>query len=166
MTRTDLQKAEMLSSDVLRAGSRLRLRAQGLLSGAMAASGISKTELAKRLGVRKSAVGEALKGNGNFHLQTLAEYLGVMGFELELVPMKAGEALLSMRERRAPEVVPLTLRDHDWDSTSLVVQARRGTRENRVGAATVRALNTRVSSWGSEASDPVPEDATTKAKVG
>lgn len=149
MARTELQRSEILSPETLRAGSRLRLRAHGLLAGAMDAAEITKSELAKRLGIRKSAVSDALNGNGNFRLQTLAEYLAVMGFELELVPVRSGEVLLSMRERRAPEVEPLTMRDRDWDSRSLTINARStaavGT--NSVASARSRAIAA-PSAWG------------------
>ncbi|MFT3798105.1 helix-turn-helix domain-containing protein [Microbacterium sp.] len=98
---------------VLRADSRLRLRALALIHGAMGASHVSKAELARRLGVGRSAVNSTLKGNGNVTLRTLSEYVGVLGFELDLLPTRMGEVAVSIRERRAPRVAELTLRDRD-----------------------------------------------------
>lgn len=143
--RTELERSQALSSETLRAGSRLRLRALALLAGAMEVSGVSKVELAKRLGVRKSAVTDAVNGRGNFRLQTLAEYLSVMGFELELVPVRAGEVALAMRERRAPNVERLTARDRDWnDPAAVTVMAGRASsgRNNWVGSPSTSARET------------------------
>jgi transcriptional regulator with XRE-family HTH domain len=114
MTRNEVQRAELVDPDVLIAASRLRLRALALIDGAMRATKVNRAGLAQRLGVRRSAVQQVMTGTGNLQLQTLAEYLGVLGFELELVPVEAGEVRRSMRERRAPRVAQLTIRDCDF----------------------------------------------------
>jgi len=121
MARSEVQKSEAIDRSILLAASRLRLRALALVEGAMSRHGVQKATLAKRLGVRRSAVQHTLAGNGNMTLQTLAEYLGALGMEVELVPVEAGEVSRSMRERRAPRVYSVTLRDRDWDSRTLAV---------------------------------------------
>lgn len=125
MARTELQKAEVLDNAVLLAASRLRLRALALINGAMTLRGVQKATLAKRLGVRRTAVQHTLDGNGNVTLQTLAEYLGVLGVEVDLVPVESGEIATSMRSRRAPRILPLTLRDRDWHADAVVVGENR-----------------------------------------
>lgn len=120
MTRTTLQKSDSIDREVMRSGSRLRLRALALIGGAMEKTGTSKSDLAKALGVGRSAVNQLLKGSGNLTLQTLSDYLGVMGFEVELMVTARGEVSASMRERRRPEVAEVTLRDQDWSRAVMV----------------------------------------------
>jgi transcriptional regulator with XRE-family HTH domain len=62
-----------------------------LLHVALGKAGISQAELASRLGFRKSAVNQVLRGDGNVRISTLADYLHVMGFELELQLVPAGK---------------------------------------------------------------------------
>ena len=151
MTRTAVQKTDAVDATVLRAGSRIRHRALALIEGAMEATRTSNSHLAALLGVGRSAVGQTLKGNGNLTLQTLAEYLGVMGFEVELVPVRKGEISLSMRERRAPRVASITLRDADWTGKQGVhtIPERRGS-----SARTARSLGhaTPVVGWAPQQS--------------
>ncbi|WP_143049272.1 hypothetical protein [Microbacterium sp. LCT-H2] len=127
MSRTEVEKAEAIDRSVLLAASRLRLRALALIDGAMRASNVQKATLAARLGVRRSAVQHTLSGSGNVTLQTLAEYLGVLDLEVELVPVYRGEVSASMRERRAPTIYPVTMRDHDWraGAAHIMSEARR-----------------------------------------
>lgn len=110
----------------------------------------NKSQLAAMLGVGKSAVSQLLRGNGNMTLQTLAEYLGTMGYELEVVASEKGEISTSMRERRRPNVACLTLRDEDWrDSPSVhsVGESRRAlpvsyqNENNVVTAVSVSAIS-------------------------
>lgn len=70
------------------ASARLRYEALAAIHRAMAESGVTQTEVAKRLGIRKSAVNQVLHGDGSMKMSTLAEYLHVLGYEvsLELVP--------------------------------------------------------------------------------
>ncbi|MBS2963094.1 helix-turn-helix transcriptional regulator [Actinocrinis puniceicyclus] len=70
------------------AAARLRHEVLKLVHRAQRASGLNQVQLAKKLGVRKSAVNQVLRGDGNLRINTLAEYLHATGFEMtvELVP--------------------------------------------------------------------------------
>jgi transcriptional regulator with XRE-family HTH domain len=74
------------------AAARLRYEALVLLQEAFEASGLtSQVELAKKLKVRRSAVNQVLRGDGNVRITTLAEYLYEMGFEALLTLTEAEE---------------------------------------------------------------------------
>lgn len=66
----------------LLASARLRYRILSVLHQALEESGLTKTDLAKRLNIRRSAVGNVFKGDGNLRINTLAEYLIAMDREL------------------------------------------------------------------------------------
>lgn len=66
------------------AGARLRYRVLGALNSCLEQSRLTKTELAERLSVRKSAVGHVLNGDGNLRVNTIADYFAAMGCEVEL----------------------------------------------------------------------------------
>lgn len=55
------------------ASARLRFRALSLLHDARAKSGRTQSDLARRLGIRKSAVNQVLDSDGSMKLSTLAE---------------------------------------------------------------------------------------------
>lgn len=74
---------------------------------------MTQVQLADRLGIRKAAVSNVLRGNGNVTAATLAEYLHAMGYEADLTVVAEGEILASMREHRAPRVQIVTRRDQD-----------------------------------------------------
>jgi transcriptional regulator with XRE-family HTH domain len=74
-------------------------------------SGIKKAELARILNVDRSSVTQVFNGNGNVTVNTLAEYLAALGYEIDLQPVELGEILVSMREHRAPAVAEITNRD-------------------------------------------------------
>jgi len=74
------------------AAARLRREVLVALDQAFAASGLeTQTEIARRLNVRKSAVSQVLRGEGNLRITTLAEYLFALGFELDINLVRAGE---------------------------------------------------------------------------
>ncbi len=74
------------------AAARLRREVLVALHHAFAASGLeTQTEIARRLNVRKSAVSQVLRGDGNLRITTLAEYLFALGFELDINLVTAGE---------------------------------------------------------------------------
>ncbi|MER7168902.1 helix-turn-helix transcriptional regulator [Micromonospora sp. NPDC000207] len=75
-----------------RALSAARLRYQVLkaLHRALANSGSTQSELAARLGVRKSAVNQVLRGDGNVRVSTLGEYLHELGVELSIETLPLG----------------------------------------------------------------------------
>jgi transcriptional regulator with XRE-family HTH domain len=70
--------------------ARLRYEVLKVLHAALHRSGLNQSELAGRLGVRKSAVNQVLRGDGNVRISTLAEYLHEAGFELEVRAVPLG----------------------------------------------------------------------------
>lgn len=111
MARSQLQKALVIEDSVLMSAARVRRRALLILHGALKASGFDQVKLAKALGLKKSAVSAALNGNGNLSLNTLAEYMGAMGFEVDLVATALGEVEAAQAEHRSPKYIPLTVSD-------------------------------------------------------
>jgi transcriptional regulator with XRE-family HTH domain len=85
----------------LLAGSRLRRRVLAVLHQALDLSRLSQAELAKKLGIRRSAVNQVFRGDGNVRIETLAEYLHEMGFELDVQLVEAGEPRRAALEGRA-----------------------------------------------------------------
>ena len=84
------------------ANSRLRREVLDVLHRALRNSGLSQTDLAVRLGVRKSAVNQVLNGDGNVRIGTLANYLLAADHELKLELVPAGQPraeVLARRER-------------------------------------------------------------------
>jgi transcriptional regulator with XRE-family HTH domain len=88
------------------AKSRLRHSVLTTLHEALASAKLTKTEVASRLGVRKSAVGQVFGGDGNVRINTLADYLFAMGLELDIHAVPVGE-LRKRVERGGPKVVPI-----------------------------------------------------------
>ncbi|MFJ9674861.1 helix-turn-helix domain-containing protein [Streptomyces sp. NPDC101221] len=74
------------------AAARLRYEALATIHESLEESGLTQTELARRLGIRKSAVNQVVHGDGNMRVSTLAEYLHALGFELDLNRVEAGTA--------------------------------------------------------------------------
>ena len=66
------------------AAAEARYSALEVLFEALDKSGLSRKELADRLGLRKSAVSEVFGGNGNLRVNTLSDYLFECGFTLRL----------------------------------------------------------------------------------
>lgn len=60
----------------------------------------SQSDLARRLRIRKSAVNQVMKGDGNVKIRTLAEYLYELGFEADLNLVEIGEHRLAALEGR------------------------------------------------------------------
>ena len=85
------------------AASRLRRAVLGALHKAFRNSPLeSQAELAKRLKVRRSAVNQVLRGDGNVQISTLAEYLYEMGYELDVTLVRAGELRAAALDDRTP----------------------------------------------------------------
>lgn len=97
----------------IHAGARLRARVLSLISAALEKSGMNQVALAKLLGVRKGAVNQVFKGNGNVRIETLSQYLAALGYEVDLSLVQYGEIDRARQERRAPRTVTATIRDHD-----------------------------------------------------
>jgi transcriptional regulator with XRE-family HTH domain len=87
------------------AAARLRREVLVALHEAFEASDVNtQSEVAERLKVRKSAVSQVFRGDGNLRINTLAEYLFALGFELNVQLVVAGEPRRAELEGRA--VVP------------------------------------------------------------
>jgi transcriptional regulator with XRE-family HTH domain len=85
------------------AAARLRRSVLVILHRAFSASGLdSQAELAKRLNVRRSAVNQIFRGDGNVQISTLAEYLYEMNFEVNITLVRAGELRTAALENRSP----------------------------------------------------------------
>lgn len=72
------------------ASARLRRDVLAVLHKALGGAGLAQAELARRLKVRKSAVNQVLRGDGNVRVSTIAEYLDECGYELQLRLVRAG----------------------------------------------------------------------------
>ncbi len=82
--------------------ARLQYSVLDRLHATLRAKGWTQSHLAEVLGVRKSAVNQVLRGDGNLRISTVAEYLHVMGYELELNVVPLGklreDAVRDMRQ--------------------------------------------------------------------
>lgn len=103
----------------MKSTARLRARVLALLDAAQQYSGQSQVDIAETLGIRKSAVHQVLKGNGNLRIDTLGEYLSAMGMEADIVVAKSGEFSLARRERRRPDLLILTMADSDREANGV-----------------------------------------------
>ncbi|GAA4102398.1 hypothetical protein GCM10022248_89250 [Nonomuraea soli] len=90
----------------LLAAARLRRKVIKVLHRSLELSGLSQSDLGKRLGRRRSAVNQVFKGDGNVRVETLAEYLYEMGFELDLQLVPAGELRRAALEQREARPMP------------------------------------------------------------
>nr|WP_237557934.1 helix-turn-helix transcriptional regulator [Streptomyces sp. SID5470] len=93
----------------------MRREALRILHRALEASGLTQSQLAERLHLRKSAVSQVFRGDGNLRVTTMANYLSAMGYELDIRLVKAGEPRKAVLERR--EMVPAL--KQDWVESSL-----------------------------------------------
>jgi len=74
------------------AKARLQRAVLRILDRALMLSAVeSQSALANRLHIRKSAVSQVLRGDGNVRISTLADYLYELGFEANLELVNAGE---------------------------------------------------------------------------
>lgn len=73
------------------ARARLRHRVLEVLHESLERSKMSKADVSRSLGIRKSAVSQIFGGDGNLRVNTIADYLDAMGAELEVrvVPASA-----------------------------------------------------------------------------
>lgn len=79
------------------AAGRLRYAALKILHAALEESGITQSELASKLGIRKSAVNQVFRGDGNVRINTLAEYIHELGSEVHMELAPAGTARANAR---------------------------------------------------------------------
>jgi transcriptional regulator with XRE-family HTH domain len=98
------QVAAMPGGEAAVAAARLRMEVLGSLFEAFKASGLhTQSEVARRLGIRRSAVNQVFRGDGNLRINTLAEYLYILGFELDVKLVPAGESRRAELEERPAE---------------------------------------------------------------
>jgi transcriptional regulator with XRE-family HTH domain len=84
------------------AAARLRREMLVALHHAFQVSGLrTHAEVARRLGVRRSAVSQVFKGYGNLRVNTIAQYLFALGFELDVNLVLAGEPRRAELEGRS-----------------------------------------------------------------
>lgn len=93
------------------ASARLRHEVLRKLYLALEGSGLTQNRLSEILRIRKSAVSQTLRGDGNLRIKTLAEYLHAMGYELELRLVEAGEPRKAALEARDMELAPVEKAD-------------------------------------------------------
>ncbi|MEV5573883.1 helix-turn-helix transcriptional regulator [Spirillospora sp. NPDC052269] len=131
------------------AAARLRRGALNLLHRSLKASGLTQAEVAKRLGIRRSAVNQVLRGDGNVRIDTLAEYLHTMGYEATLTLVEAGkprQAALHGRAREASTNWANANAGATTSSVSMVVQVKNASSDTGTGP--------RVSEWRSPSLSP------------
>jgi transcriptional regulator with XRE-family HTH domain len=112
------------------AAARLRREVLVVLHEAFEASGLpTQSEIAKRLNVRRSAVNQVFRGDGNLRVNTLAEYLFALGFELNISLVAAGEPRRAELENRPVWELGAATPDWrlglagNWNNVAMIVYA-------------------------------------------
>jgi len=82
------------------AAARLRREVLQSLYRALKIKDLSQADLARQLDVRKSAVNQVLRGDGNLRISTFAEYLHAMGYEAQVSIVPAGQPRQRVLEHR------------------------------------------------------------------
>lgn len=100
------------------AAARLRYAVLKTLHTALDSSSLTQSALAQRLGIRKSAVSQVLRGDGNVRINTLAEYAHELGFEVHVELRPEGTARRAA-QNFAPEF------DLHWIDSEHISIARR-----------------------------------------
>jgi hypothetical protein len=74
------------------ASARLRRGVIKALHESLEFSKLNQSDLAKKLGKTRSAIGQVFNGDGNVEIETVSDYLFEMGVELQLtlIPLDAG----------------------------------------------------------------------------
>lgn len=122
--------------------ARLRRAALAAIHRAMAFAGVSQAELARRLGLRRSAVNQVIRGDGNLRLETLGEYLHAMGLEADLRLVPLGELRSASLELREPRYLVRRRGDEPASRPSFVsVFTTMAVTEDGVGPATIVAMS-------------------------
>jgi transcriptional regulator with XRE-family HTH domain len=91
-----------------------------MLHIALGASGVTQSALAGMLKIRKSAVNQVLRGDGNLRVKTLAEYLNALGYELDVRLVEAGEPRKAALEGRSAALAPAMRRVSELDERTSV----------------------------------------------
>jgi transcriptional regulator with XRE-family HTH domain len=105
--------------DRLVAEERLILEATELISERMETAGVTRAELAERIGTTRSHVTQLLAGNRNMTLRTLADVGFALGFEVRLAAVPVG-APAALPVRAAPTVSDVVV--PWWGSAMNVVE--------------------------------------------
>lgn len=87
---TDEGKREM-------SAARAEVRVSNLLRKAFRLTRKSQRQLAEKLGVTEGRVSQVLNSDGNLRITTIARYLRVMGYELQLEAVPAEEGVPDLR---------------------------------------------------------------------
>jgi len=115
------------------ASARLRREVLVALHEAFAASDVhTQSEVAERLNVRKSAVSQVFRGDGNLRINTLADYLFALGFELNVQLVVAGEPRRAELEGR-----PTVRAGVAWNSTISIVFTATADQHGLLGRSTL-----------------------------
>jgi transcriptional regulator with XRE-family HTH domain len=120
------------------AAARLRREFLSILRDALAKSPISQADLARTLGVRKSAVNRVFRGDGNLRTTTLAEYLAELGIELRVTPV-----VLGTQEREREERIRVM---HETFTYEMMIHASRSMSSMQTQPAPVEATDRNVHS--------------------
>lgn len=109
------------------ASARLRYEVLASLHEALSRSSKTQADLAKALGIRRSAVNSVFKGTGNLRVNTVAEYLHELGLEGHIVVTPVGSGRAAFRRmstvsfpvgaRPAPDSV-LERKFEEWHRTA------------------------------------------------
>ncbi|RKS89586.1 helix-turn-helix protein [Microbacterium sp. AG790] len=83
------------------AGARLAVRVAELIRLTMARSELTQRQLAERLGVGEARVSQILRGDGNFHLATVARVFAALGYDTELKVYDGEDREVKIVPRRA-----------------------------------------------------------------
>lgn len=114
MTFNDEDNAEALYEAREMGAARLTNDVAGILHLAMAHTGLSQADLARRMGVGESRVSQILNSQGNLRVATLGRLLGSLGLRLSL-ELSESAARKPQRRRRTRKTAPKTW--SVWDHT-------------------------------------------------
>jgi plasmid maintenance system antidote protein VapI len=80
--------------------------AQSTIQNAINESGISRTEMARRMDRDKSFVSRVLSGSHNLTIKTMARSMAACGFEVRFQPIRLQSAWVDLPEPQVNNVVP------------------------------------------------------------
>jgi transcriptional regulator with XRE-family HTH domain len=147
------------------AAARLRREVLVALHEAFAASDApTQSEVAERLHVRRSAVSQVFRGDGNLRITTLAEYLFALGFELDINLVVAGEPRRAELEGRTAVPTGTT-----WNTTISLVFTATANQHGLLGRYTsIRPIQMWVSAQVQpyKGYDPLPNSTSGRIIVG
>ena len=150
--------AERDEGQIALARARLRYAALSVMHKALDASSLSQSDLARRLRIRRSAVNQVFRGDGNVQVSTLAEYLYAMGFELNLDLVHAGEPRHAALEDRP--IVPAFSSTNVVTKFTVITEGEEGTPViMNWGVRTLRAEPLRMHLWRTALNQPGEEAA-------